>query len=126
MVALLTPGTVEVAATVIKWAREFLATGHPDMRRPGRNQVVCPFVGASLDNNSFYLSIHPEISGKDEEQIESLVLDQIEAFKHLGPFAPCDRTRKALLLVFPGLSDDQARVLDIVHANIKTRVVETV
>ncbi|HEX8318921.1 DUF6875 domain-containing protein [Longimicrobium sp.] len=123
--ALLNPEMIQVASTVIQWAREFLATENPQMKRPVGSKVVCPFVGPSLDNNSFYLSLHPEISGKDAGQIESLVLEYIRTFKKLGPFAPGDCTRKSLLLVFPSLPDNQGRVLDIVHESVKSVFVES-
>lgn len=123
--AMLTPQMVDDAATIIKWAREFLTTENPEMRRPAGSQAVCPFVAPSLDSNSFYLSFHPEISGWDEGQIEKLVLDQIAAFEGLRPPAPGDRSRKSLLLVFPRLPDNQAGVLDIVQKNVKTRFMES-
>lgn len=120
----LTPETIEIGMQIVRWAREYLATEHPLMHRPVGSKVVCPFVGPALDNNSFFLSFHPEVSGRDEGHIEDIVLDHIPEFKRLGPFGAGDRNRKALLLVFPSLPENGTRVLDIVHENIKTKFVQ--
>jgi heptaprenyl diphosphate synthase len=114
-----TPELLDVGAALLRWAKDFLAKEHPEMRRPVGSQVVCPFVQAALDSNSFYMIFHPEVRSADEAHIEGLVLGHIPGFERLGPFGPGDRVKKALLAVFPNLPEEEAYVLDVVHRIVK-------
>jgi hypothetical protein len=121
---MLTPRNLQIANELMQWAREYLMSEHELMKRPAGKQTVCPFARASLENNSLYMEFYDEVAGHSEEQIERIMLDCIPRFLRLGPFAENDKLKKALLIVFPNLPDNQSSVLDIAHANIKSEFVQ--
>jgi hypothetical protein len=119
----ISPTMVECAADILKWARESLAVENGDLQRPRGNQVVCPFVGPSIENDSFYLAFHPEVNQHSAPLIEQIMGNYIPEFGRLWPFEPSDRLKKALLVVFPHIPAKQTRVLDHAHLHIKSRFV---
>jgi heptaprenyl diphosphate synthase len=66
------------------------------------------------------MAFHHEVNGKSAQLIESIVLGYREPFKKTTPFHERERQKKALLIVFPEIPDDETGVLDIVHAGIKS------
>jgi hypothetical protein len=120
----LTPKNLEIANEILQWARDFLMPENKSTRRPVGSQSVCPFVRASVENNSFYMEFHDEVTGQSEEQIERIMLECIRRFGRLGPYGDSDKLKKALLVVFPNLPETQANVLDLVHTNIKNEFVQ--
>ena len=123
--SLLSPRTLQIANEVMDWAKTYLATDHPEMKRPGGSKVICPFVKPSIDNDSFYMAFHEEINGESEEHIEAVLLGYIQPFKQMPPFGTEDKLKKALLVIFPNLPPKWTPILDIAHANIKSHFVET-
>lgn len=122
---LLSPRTIQIANELLDWAKTYLMAENPEIKRPTRgNQSVCPYVGASIENDSFYMAFHPEINGRRAEPIEEVMLDYIPIFRNkVQPFGPSERMRKALLVVFPEIPEKSTYVLDTVFANIKDRFV---
>ncbi len=116
---------VPIAFQILAWAQEWLVEPNPLMRRyPGSTgEAVCPFAKAVLEENALYMVFHREVNGQSEELIESIVLGYREPFKKSTPYLPRDRLKKALLIVFPQLPEEETNVLDIVHANIKSACV---
>lgn len=119
----ISPQDLEIANCVLNWAKEYLMKENPNINRPNGNNVVCPFVSTSIDNNSFYIVVHKEVNGESVEHIETIMYSYLEPFKSQGPFGTNDKQKKALLVVFPNIPTDQSRALDIVHQNIKTQFV---
>lgn len=122
--ALITPQLLQIAKELLDWAYETLVKDDPNIQRPIGSQAKCPFVAASLENNTFYISLHPEVNGANEAVIEQIMLSYIEQFKAQPPWEPKKQPLKALLVVFPELSESDAYVLDIVHPKIKPHFVE--
>jgi len=73
----ISPAMAECAADILKWARESLAVENEHLHRPRGNQVVCPFVGPAMDNDSFYLAFHPEVGQHCEQLIEQIMMSYI-------------------------------------------------
>jgi len=122
--AILSPDNLKIADEILQWAQNYLTQENVHIKRPVGSQAVCPFVGPSIENNSFFMVFHNDVIGRSEEQIEGIILGYISPFKKLGPYGNNDKLRKALLVVFPNIPKDQTHVLDIVHANIKSKFVE--
>jgi heptaprenyl diphosphate synthase len=122
----LSPSLVKAANEVLKWAEEFLIPESKDLHRPRGSQSVCPFVNASIENDSFYMVCHPEINQYQygEQAIEQIVVSYIPIFEELWPFEPKLKLTKALLVVFPNLPEGETRILDRVHANLKDSFVK--
>lgn len=122
--AILDPRMLKIANELVEWARGFLMSENPDVKRPySNNQTVCPFARESLERNSFYQAFHPHI-GADVKRLEAIMREYIDEFRRLLPFDPNLKFKKSLLVVFPDIPENQVCVLDIVHENIKTEFVQ--
>lgn len=120
---MISPKHLQIGTELLQWARDYLMSENPNIKRPRGNQVVCPFVKSAVDNESFYFEFHDEVFGITAKSIEEVMYDAKERFKRLGPFSENDKYKKALLVVFPKLPEKQTPVLDIAHSNIKTTFV---
>lgn len=110
---------LKAANELTEWATTYLTTENQDIQRPRGNQIVCPFVKPSMENNTFYMSFHPEIDGKNEDEIEQLMIKYIDNFKKTYPVGDSQKLTKALLVVFNNIREKDAEVLDIAHNRIK-------
>jgi hypothetical protein len=122
--AFLSPRYLAIANETMAWAKTYLMTPNPGMSRPGLNQDVCPYVEASVANDSFYLVFHPEVNGQRDEPIQRLMLEYIDRFKETPPFGPSEQMRKALLIIFAEIPPERTYVLDIAQAKIKSKFVQ--
>ncbi len=120
----ISPQHIGVSRTVLAWAKEYLMLENARIKRPYGNQVVCPFVQASVDNKAFYLVFHDEVNGAEPNAIADIILDYVPMFKSARPYADKERINKALLIVFPKLEADHYKALDLCHALIKPDMVE--
>jgi|SRR5437588_2843771 len=123
--AFLSPRYLKIANELMEWAQSYLMADEPNIRRPGTNQEVCPFVRASIENDSLYMAFHPEVNGQRDEPIQRIMYEYIDIFKETPPFDPAERKKKALLIIFPEIPPERTYVLDIVHAKIKSRFVHS-
>lgn len=123
--AFISPRYLKIANEVMAWTKTYLMADHPDTKRPGDNQQICPFVRASMESDSLYLAFHPEINGQRDWPIEKVMYDYIEIFNETPPFSPAEKRKKALLVIFPEIPLERAYVLDIVHAKIKSKFVDS-
>jgi hypothetical protein len=123
--AFLSPRYLKIANETMEWANSYLTASNPNIRRPGNNQEVCPFVRDSLENDSFYLAFHPEVNGQRDEPIQRILYEYINIFKETPPSDPIERRKKALLIIFPEIPPERTYVLDIVHAKIKHKFVDS-
>lgn len=96
-----------------------------NIKRPGINQEVCPFVRSSIETDSLYMAFHPEMNGQRDWPIEKVMYDYIDVFNETPPFSPLERKKKALLVIFPEIPLCRTHVLDIVHAKIKSTFVDS-
>ncbi|WP_340540218.1 DUF6875 domain-containing protein [Nocardioides sp. GXZ039] len=86
-------------ATVVTWAREFLAAPHPDLGRTGN---VCPFVGAALEKSSIFIAAHP--GDPEIEEAIALMRAYRAQFAQLAQDAGRERVFLAVLVVFGDLA----------------------
>ncbi len=121
---LLTPKTARIATELFEWCSTYLAGENEGMKRPSGEKVVCPFVQPSLDADALYMAFHPEISRPNETHVEELMAGYAQMFTRLGPFAESERIKKAMLIVFPNIPEQETPVLDAVHKNIKASFVK--
>src|SRR5947209_495276 len=98
--AFISPEHLEIGRKLLGWARDFLMSDNPLVKRPYGSNTVCPFVGPSLAANAFYMVFHNEINGEDPEAIVDLLLQYISPFQIHGPYRNQEQVNKALLLVF--------------------------
>lgn len=116
---------VPIAYQVLAWVQEFLVDPHPMMKRSAASvgESICPFAKPVLNENALYMAFHHEVNGKSAELIESIVLGYREPFRKTTPFRERERNRKALLILFPEIPEEETDVLDVVHSSIKSACV---
>lgn len=122
--AFVSPRYLKIANDISDWARDYLMAENPNIKRPIGSQEVCPFVGPSIDNDSFYMTFHPEVNGQRDEPIQHIMYGYIDEFKETPPFESGGKVKKALLVIFPEIPSERTYVLDIVHTKIKTKFVQ--
>jgi hypothetical protein len=106
---------------ISQWLKTFVARPHPDVGRPG---PVCPFVPKGLKLNYLRLKV---IRSKNLNflQIADLVLPYLNTFLELEPIEREAALNKAILLIFPDVSDNDAPgIIDTVHKWLKPFFVE--
>lgn len=106
------------AAELRRWTREHLCRPHPDLGRPG---PVCPYISHAI-SHEFLWAAYFEGSRVDAERIMAIVDDLFDLFPALPPTTKPDSVFKAVLAVFPDLTDFAD--LDAVQRDQKTRFVE--
>jgi heptaprenyl diphosphate synthase len=114
---------IRISNEILDWAITYLAADNESIKRPKGSQAVCPFVKASIDNDTFLFAFHPEVNGTSETHLEELMVDYIETFKKTGPFRDGDTYKKTLIVVFPYIRDEDSYILDVVHKNVKDQYV---
>ena len=116
---------IPIAYELLAWVCDFLVEPHHQMRRfsGGAGEPICPFAKAVLNENALYMAFHHEINGKSTEAIESVVLGYCEPFKKATPFQQKERLKKALLIVFPEIPQEETEVLDLAHSAMKSQFV---
>lgn len=124
MSAFLTPENFKIANEIYEWINNYIVKENPNIKRPSGNQTVCPFVAPSLENDSLYMAFHPEINGDDVSAIEEIMYSYIHKFHNLKPFQPNKQVLKALLVIFPKITQENFNVLDFVHKEIKPKFVK--
>jgi len=89
------------APTVRRWAVEYLCHPHRDL---GRRGPVCPFAGPSITRRLFWAAFVP---GTDvgEDRMRAIADDLAELFPALPPDTGADAALKAVVVVFPDLTD---------------------
>jgi hypothetical protein len=121
----MSPEDVKSARRVLVWAGNYLMQEHDEIQRPYFPQTVCPFVGASIKANSFYMVFHNEFDGRNAVAIANQILEYAKPFKETPPISPNERMLKALLIVFPNIEARLVTVLDKCHRMIKAKIVES-
>jgi hypothetical protein len=105
-----------------QWLKTFLARPHPDLGRPG---TVCPFVPKAINLDYIRLRVirsHNLV----QQQVVNIVLPYLNTFLELEPTEPEDSLHKAILLVFPDIShEDAPRLIDSVQKQLKPLFVES-
>lgn len=101
-----------------QWTLEYLCQPHPDLGRPG---PVCPYTGRAVAGRYLWAAF---IEGTeiDCEFLTAVVDDMNDLFSLLPPEHPPDSKLKAVLVIFPDLTEYDD--LDTVQRSQKTRFVD--
>lgn len=105
----------------VQWFKNFLAKPHANLGRAG---AVCPFAPRALKLNTVRVAaIRTE--GMNQTQIEELVCRYRDQFLQLAPTSGEMAFYKAIMLVFPDVSAEQApELIDEVQRKLKPYFVE--
>ncbi|MEE2034943.1 DUF6875 domain-containing protein [Rhodococcus chondri] len=96
-----------------RWAVEFLCRPHEDL---GRTGPVCPFAAPSIGRGLFWaVFVEGDI---DEDRMREIADDMAELFADLPPQSGSDAALKALVVVFPDVTDFE--VVDRVQGDRKS------
>jgi hypothetical protein len=107
-------------SVTIDWIRKFLARPHPNL---GRSGPVCPFVPGAITQNTIWLTSVSHGCG-DREAIKELVTRYRELFLELEPKSGDLSMMKAILIVFPNVSTENAGIIDEIQFELKPKFVE--
>lgn len=99
--------TQPALAATLDWMISYLSQPHPDL---GRTGAVCPYVPHALKINTIWLSEvdDPHLT---REQIEAMIACFHQVFLNLEPREGLAIINKALLIVFPHITAEQAPAL---------------
>lgn len=115
------PENSVVAEQAVKWAEQYLAKPHADL---GRKGPICPFVKHTVDIGRYFVSVQPGIDGSSVHALRRVVLNQTAAFLRHSPNVGSKGAFGSLVLVFPNIPDDRLHILDVVHNDLKTSLME--
>lgn len=104
--------------TIKDWAENWLSKSHPDL---GRSGAVCPFTGTSIKKNLFRVAL---VRGNtfDHCRMVALLEEIAAAFPSLPPTEAPDSVYKAVVLVFPDVTEFGQ--IDAVQDECKTAFVK--
>ncbi|MBW4469550.1 MAG: hypothetical protein KME45_04000 [Stenomitos rutilans HA7619-LM2] len=104
-----------------EWVKNFLGRPHPDL---GRSGPVCPFVPRALQLDTIRLAVI-RTQAMGQSQIEEIVRRYRDQFLELEPQSGEMAFYKAIMLVFPDVSPEQApELIDAVQQKLKPFFVE--
>ncbi|MGV9667357.1 DUF6875 domain-containing protein [Nocardia niigatensis] len=105
-------------AELRRWMVEYLCHSHPDLGRPGQ---VCPYTSHAIALRSLWAAFIP---GRDIDRgrISATVADLYDLFPALPPRDGPDSKLKAVIAVFPDLTEYAD--IDAVQHDQKTKFVE--
>ncbi|MEV6136986.1 DUF6875 domain-containing protein [Nocardia sp. NPDC051990] len=106
------------AAELRRWASDYLSRPHRDL---GRSGPVCPYIGRAIGGRYLWVCF---VEGRhiDAERITAIVDDLNDLFPALPPRDEPDNELKAVLAVFPDLTEYVD--IDVVQQVQKTRFVD--
>jgi hypothetical protein len=105
---------------IVHWVRRFLGRPNRDLGRPG---PVCPFVPGAVAQDTVWLTL-AEFGPNDRNAIIEAVDRYRDQFLELEPRTGDLAQSKAILVVFPNLSSDDAALIDEVQFELKASFVE--
>jgi hypothetical protein len=112
-------GGVASVMDVIAWIRNFVAKPHTELGRPG---AVCPFMARALDSGSIYFKT---VDTASTHNLDEFIAGQADIFLNTAPTQGKARLNKAIVLVFPGLADADARdIIERTQSRLKPFFVE--
>ncbi|MER7849426.1 DUF6875 domain-containing protein [Kitasatospora sp. NPDC096077] len=108
------------AAEILRWARRFLTTAHPDL---GRSGPVCPYTQPSLRRGLFHLAV---TDGAPHADLHALVGELRGHYDRLLAHLTEEAERELLtvLLVLPQLDPTDSTALDALQRGAKDEFVE--
>lgn len=107
-------------AVILEWINSFLARPHPDVGRPG---PVCPFTPTALALDTIWLT---EIEDRDPDlaSIVELIGQYRDLFLDIEPRTGPMAINKTILVVFPNLGGDAAKMIDDAQSELKASFVD--
>ncbi|GGL11321.1 DUF6875 domain-containing protein [Nocardia jinanensis] len=111
-------GEHPLATELRRWTTEYLCRPHSDL---GRHGPVCPYMGHAITRRFLWAAF---LGGRDfeVERIAAIVDDLYDMYPVLPPRDPPDSNFKAVLAVFPDLTDYTG--IEAVQHDQKTRFVK--
>lgn len=104
------------------WLRSSLAKPHRDLGRVG---PVCPYMPKALNLNSVRLKVIRS-QNLDRQELSKIVLKYLDAFLDLEPKDSEESIYKAIILIFPDIThDDAPKLIDSVQKQLKPLFVES-
>jgi hypothetical protein len=103
------------------WMRRYLGRPHPEL---GRSGPVCPFVPGATAQDTVWLS-GVSFGRSDKDAIVQLVGLYRDLFLQLEPRSGELAMMKAIVLVFPNISIEDAGVIDAVQSELKAPFVDS-
>lgn len=100
-----------------QWTVDYLCRPHPDL---GRHGPVCPYMSHAVKRRFIWAAFF-DGSAIEVERLAAIVDDLYEVFPALPPTEPPDSQFKAVLVVFPGVTDYTG--IEAVQRDHKTRFV---
>jgi hypothetical protein len=91
----------------MKWVREFLARPHPQL---GRSGTVCPWVPRAIELDTIFPVI-VKSETKRVDAVEAAVRKYRDLFLQQEPREGAAATFKTIILVFPGIDNEEAASL---------------
>jgi hypothetical protein len=107
-------------AVILAWVNSFLARPHPDVGRPG---PVCPFTPTALALDTIWLT-EIEETDPDRDTIVRLIGQYRDLFLQIEPRSGPMAINKTILVVFPHLGGDAAKLIDEAQSELKASFVE--
>ncbi|MFJ8477363.1 DUF6875 domain-containing protein [Kitasatospora sp. NPDC094011] len=111
------------AAEILRWARRFLTTAHPDL---GRSGPVCPYTQPSLRRGLFHLAVTDGAPHAGLTDLTALVGELRGHYDRLLAHLTEEGERELLtvLLVLPQLDPTDSTALDALQRSAKDEFVE--
>ncbi len=107
-------------ATVAAWVKSYLCQPHRDL---GRNGPMCPFVPGALQKELLFVAYYDR-TDLDVPAIKDILLIEMERFIDLPPTSGNEAQFKSLMVLFPGLStDDAIALVETAQAELQARFV---
>lgn len=104
------------------WLRSSLAKPHSNLGRVG---PVCPYMPKALNLNCIRLKV-VRSKNSEPQDISRVVLNYLNAFLDLEPTDPEEAIYKAIILIFPDVThEDAPRFIDSVQKQLKPLFVES-
>ncbi|MGD9843393.1 MAG: acetyl-CoA carboxylase biotin carboxylase subunit family protein, partial [Steroidobacteraceae bacterium] len=115
------PEFAAVASEAVTWAEEYLAKPHAQL---GRKGPICPFVKHTVDIGRYFVSVHGQVDGRSINALRGVVIDEAAAFLQRSPNVGSKGAFGSLVMVFPHIPDERLGILDQIHDELKTPLME--
>ena len=91
---------------------DYVCRPHPEI---GREGAVCPFLPSIVADGGLRVEVDETLDGKDSAAMEARVREAVPVFEAI----PLPPWKKALVLLFPNVAEEDADVVDRVQAAVK-------
>lgn len=101
---------------VAQWSRDFLTNPHPELGRPGH---VCPYVGATLREERYFLTVLHQAATRERET-DRVILRLGRHFSELEPRQGRAAQKKTIVILFPDLPAERVgELINGMHRRLK-------